>query len=82
MNKLLLLGTDACHLCEQAEIILKQSALSFELVDIAEQEQWQEKYALRIPVLYAQEHAILCWPFNVSDVQVFVASLTKQPKVL
>ena len=34
-------------------------------IDIAEQEQWQEHYATKIPVLLNTEtNQELCWPFN------------------
>ncbi len=60
MIRLLLFGTPGCHLCEQAEQILNDCLannleLTIEAIDIAEQEQWQEQYAIRIPVLYHLE---------------------------
>ena len=73
MSKLILLGTSACHLCEQAEELLKQANISYQKIDIAEQEQWQAQYAIKIPVLlntqYTQE---LCWPFTIEDIQAFM----------
>jgi glutaredoxin len=68
-----LLGTAACHLCEQAQEIIHDCGLSVELIDIAEQEHWQERYALRIPVLIdKQSQQELAWPFAQADVQLFV----------
>ena len=56
MIDLILLGTLGCHLCEEAELILAEfEQINIENIDIAEQEQWQEKYAIRIPVLYHAE---------------------------
>ena len=77
MIDLILLGTSACHLCEEAELILAAcEQIKIEKVDIAEQEQWQEKYAIRIPVLYHTEtKSELGWPFDQQQVQVFVDSL-------
>ena len=82
MNLLLLLGTSGCHLCEQAEEIILQSRIIHphwvvELIDIAEQSEWQDKYAIRIPVLYhpgSQED--IGWPFDTEQVDQFVSRLT------
>lgn len=77
MIDLILLGTLGCHLCEEAELILSSfEQINIENIDIAEQEQWQEKYAIRIPVLYhAETKNELGWPFDQQQVQVFVNSL-------
>ncbi len=74
MRRLILFGTSACHLCEQAESIIKSCIPDgVDYVDIAEQERWQEQYAIRIPVLYdpETEHE-LGWPFDLADVESFV----------
>jgi glutaredoxin len=61
----LLLSTEACHLCEQAEALLAPLDIMYSKIDIAEQEQWQEHYATKIPVLLNTEtNQELCWPFN------------------
>lgn len=75
MMSLMLFGTSGCHLCEQAESIVNACVPGgVETVDIAEQEQWQAQFAIRIPVLYApatkQE---LCWPFDRADVEIFIS---------
>jgi len=77
MVKLILLGTSGCHLCEEAELIMAScNNVEIELIDIAEQEQWQEKYAIRIPVLYhAETESELGWPFDQLQAQVFIDSL-------
>ena len=76
MNKLILLGTSACHLCEQAEDILVQANIDYQKIDIAEQEQWQKRYAIKIPViLNEQSQQELCWPFALEDVQAFIIEL-------
>ncbi|MBT4147292.1 MAG: hypothetical protein HOE45_10560, partial [Gammaproteobacteria bacterium] len=41
VNQLILLSTSACHLCEQAEALLQQLDITYQKIDIAEQEQWQ-----------------------------------------
>jgi glutaredoxin len=62
VNQLLLLSTSACHLCEQAEALLLQLDITYQKIDIAEQEQWQKRYAIKIPVLLnAENQQELCW---------------------
>ncbi len=74
MSQLILLGTSACHLCEQAEALLEQLAITYQKIDIAEQEQWQARYAIKIPVLLdMQTQQELCWPFAIEDIQSFTA---------
>ena len=81
MVRLMLFGTSGCHLCEQAESIINDCLLGdadliIEAIDIAEQEQWQEQYAIRIPVLYHPEtKQELGWPFDQADVKEFINSL-------
>ena len=82
MIRLLLLGTSGCHLCEQAQQIINDYfpnnvELTIEAVDIAEQEQWQEQYALRIPVLYHPDtKKDLGWPFDQWQVKELINGLT------
>jgi len=70
----MLFGTSGCHLCEQAEIIVNACVPDgVEAVDIAEQEQWQELYAIRIPVLYDPvTKRELGWPFDQAEVDDFI----------
>lgn len=68
----LLLGTSGCHLCEEAlEIIHTAQAslpITYTEIDIAEQTQWQERYAIKIPVLlHKLTGRDLCWPFTATD---------------
>ena len=81
--RLLLLGTSGCHLCEQAREII-QDCLSdrfdkwIEIIDIAEFEQWQAQYAIRIPVLYHPEtQKELGWPFDQTQVKEFIMELSR-----
>ena len=79
--QLILLETSACHLCEQAHEILASVLLQFpkvrlELIDIAEQTQWQSCYALKIPVLYhAKTQSELNWPFDETDITSLIRTL-------
>ena len=73
-----LFGTLGCHLCELAEgelMLLVAQGLRVELVDIAEQAEYLEPYALRIPVLRRLDTAAeLDWPFTTARVAAFLAS--------
>jgi hypothetical protein len=81
--RLMLFGTAGCHLCEQAEEIINnclvnQQNVVIERVDIAEAENepWQERYAVRIPVLYhADSQKELAWPFDGEQASAFILSL-------
>ena len=81
MFRLLLLGTSGCHLCEQAEAIINNYSqnhvdLIVESIDIAEHEQWQALYAIRIPVLYHPATSKdLGWPFDLMQVTQFMNEL-------
>lgn len=81
MIKLYLLGTQGCHLCEQAEEMLDSyladnNNIEIEPIDIAEHAQWQERYAIRIPVLlHEASGSELGWPFDLLDVEMLVAMI-------
>ncbi len=77
--RLILFGTSGCHLCEQAEDIVNACVPDgVETVDIAEQEQWQERYAVRIPVLYHPEtKQELGWPFDLAGVEEFIGRIAR-----
>jgi Glutaredoxin-like domain (DUF836). len=77
--RLMLFGTSGCHLCEQAEIIINECVPDgVEYVDIAEQEQWQEQYAIRIPILYdPMTKQELGWPFDQAEVEDFVGRVAR-----
>lgn len=81
MLTLELLGTQGCHLCDEAEQVLVSALdlqqLAVELVDIAESDELMEAYAVRIPVLrHVASGQDLGWPFDGLQVQTFVAGLT------
>ena len=77
MKKLFLLGTSGCHLCEDAAKLLANFAnIDLEVHDIMDNEDWQEKYAIRIPVLYdPSSQTELGWRFDVNDITNFIAGL-------
>lgn len=71
MAELELLGTRGCHLCDEAEQLLRMAAqargVQWRYVDIAEDEQLLPAYGERIPVL-RRGSAELAWPFSLLDV--------------
>jgi hypothetical protein len=77
MAMFILYGTKGCHLCDEAELLLKQVqsaiAFSWQYVDIALDERLIENYGIRIPVLKKQADQELSWPFSLLDVVRFVS---------
>ena len=69
-----LYNTSHCHLCEQAELILKDLNLTLlTTIEIAEDGYLLELYGLRIPVLQRLDtKAELDWPFNSIEVISFL----------
>lgn len=75
MSGFLLFGTAGCHLCEDAEQLLVDAGLDFESRDIMDDEEWQQKYGLLIPVLWhAESQRQLNWPFDKDRLREFVGS--------
>lgn len=79
MKKLVLYGTDACHLCELAEALLNQldpSLIRVEKEDISLSDELMERYAIRIPVLRDPEtDKELGWPFELEQLLDYLESL-------
>ncbi|OGS93038.1 MAG: glutaredoxin [Gallionellales bacterium GWA2_59_43] len=74
MSALVLYGTTYCHLCEEAEAVLKEVGVSAVYIDIAEDDELIESYGTRIPVLRRRDNGMeLGWPFDVTIVTRFVA---------
>lgn len=69
---LVLLSTEACHLCEIAQQVLmqvhRQIPLEVYLQDIAESEDMVHRYGEKIPVLLDEASGReLCWPFDAEQ---------------
>jgi hypothetical protein len=69
---LVLYGTTGCHLCDQAEALLRTAAgaraLDWRYVDIALDDALVARYGTRIPVLLAGDGRELGWPFSLLDI--------------
>lgn len=73
MDKLLLYGTECCHLCEEARALLYSCGIEAEFVDIAANDFLLEKYGARIPVLQLVDSGEeLGWPFAVPQLGKFL----------
>lgn len=68
-----LYSTGFCHLCEEAEAILHKAGITAIKIDISEDNDFFEKYSLRIPVLKRVDNdAELDWPFDAATVSRFL----------
>ncbi len=69
---LTLYGTQGCHLCDEAECLLKKTAaarrIEWQYVDIALDDGLVARYGERIPVLRAADGRELGWPFSLLDI--------------
>lgn len=67
-----LYGTQGCHLCDEAELLLQKAAaarrLEWQYVDIALDDALVSRYGERIPVLIAPDGRELGWPFSLLDI--------------
>lgn len=73
---LTLYSTWGCHLCEEAEALLRAAGLDFKLVDIVDDPVAFALYRVEIPVLTAQHQGQtteLKWPFDAAALQRFIA---------
>lgn len=70
---MILYGTSACHLCEEAESMLVQQGAEYRSVDISESDELFERYGLTIPVLKNDNGQELNWPFSPQQLAGFLA---------
>ena len=76
MADFVLYGTVGCHLCDDAERLLLDAGISFEAVDIIDDDDVQQRYAVRIPVLlHRQSGSELGWPFEEVMLGEFLAGI-------
>lgn len=67
-----LYSTLNCHLCEDAEHLLKQTNIKWQAIEIVDNDELLKLYEIRIPVLHnCLTKAELYWPFNLTDVVNF-----------
>lgn len=76
---LILYTTSHCHLCDQAELLLKACSnsndMTWKSVEISDSTELLEHYAIRIPVLKRIDNDVeIAWPFTAHEVSNFVNS--------
>jgi len=72
---LTLYSTWGCHLCEEAEALLRAAGTDFCLVDIVDDPAAFALYRVEIPVLTYQragQTTELKWPFDAAALQLFI----------
>lgn len=84
MLTLALYSTEGCHLCEEAEHLLHGAAtrrpgLSWEVVDIANDDSLFERYGWLIPVLACDGAGELHWPFDAEALEAFLLRASAGP---
>jgi glutaredoxin len=64
-QQIILYSTWGCHLCEQAELLLKEAGLidKYQVIDIVDDEVAFARYRVAIPVVTSGNNE-LCWPFD------------------
>ena len=77
MQQLVLYTTSHCHLCEQAEILLKSLAqmyaIEWQLQEISDDENLIAQYGIKIPVIKRLDNELeLNWPFTQNDIVSFI----------
>ena len=72
MHQLILYTTSGCHLCESAEAILDVATCDYSLVDIADDLSLMERYGVRIPVVRNEKGRELDWPFDCTQLALFL----------
>ncbi len=72
--EILLYGTKGCHLCDAACVMLEQSGMHAEYIDIAHDDALLARYGMRIPVLERTDSgAELGWPFDQAEMMRFLS---------
>lgn len=72
--RLVLYGKESCHLCDEAEDILRGLGIVADYADIASDTELLKKYGIHIPVLQRLDTGTeLGWPFDAEGVGRFLA---------
>lgn len=74
--ELVLYSTWGCHLCEEAEQLLKllPTAPAYKVVDIVDDEAAFARYRVSIPVLCFRDKE-LCWPFDTAQLSTWLKDI-------
>ena len=67
-----LVGTDGCHLCDDAKNILltaqKTHPFAFTVLDLADADEWLMNEIYTIIPFFITPQTILCYPFGIMDI--------------
>jgi hypothetical protein len=77
MSDFLLYSTEGCHLCEDAQALLRgyqtqNPSFAWTVVDIANDDDLFARYGWLIPVLRAPRGGELRWPFDAEQLLAFM----------
>ncbi len=74
LKHLILYTTSSCHLCEEAELLLNQTNLEWQSIEIADSAELLRLYSLKIPVICnTATKKELSWPFSLIDIETFIS---------
>ena len=79
MSRLLLYYTEHCHLCDEAEALLRAAGVGdgYAKVEIADDPEMLELYEILIPVLKRVDNEEeLNWPFGPGELAEFLSDRT------
>ncbi|WP_372626211.1 glutaredoxin family protein [Arsukibacterium sp.] len=77
MTQYILYSTWGCHLCEQAEALLTDAGVNFQVLDIIDDEQLLQQFRVHIPVL-ASGNELLYWPFDADSMASWLKILNSK----
>ena len=77
MKTLFLYTTSGCHLCEEAEKLLKKlqasERIQWQPVEISDSDELIDRYGVRIPVVKEQgSEQEIGWPFSLEELRCWV----------
>jgi len=72
INSVRLYYTDDCHLCDDAIVLLEQLQVSYQKVDIVEDDSLVALYGTLLPVVEKHSKATLNWPFSLQQLHEFI----------
>ena len=79
MATIRLLGTEGCHLCEQAKALLlaalkdRHPPMEVEFIDIIDEPLLYERFSTQIPVLEVTDfNPPLRWPFDIGEIKEYL----------
>lgn len=63
-----------CPLCEEVEDMLIRANISYDFINIDDDEALRKAYHVRVPVLVNAHQKELTWPFDEQQLQAFAMS--------